>query len=232
MEVTLDDAAAYEEDWTGLKGRGGPVSPVRVAVWWEAVARDLVLLLVRGEKPHFAADLAPEGRVFADLYPLARKSVAVGVPRQLIAEARPPVREALRTAGLRIPATVKGPAPVVAAATTTTPETAAASPAAPAGPALRLDGRWSGSETDSGRTTYITAVFAGPGGTFTYERALSVSQPLLGVVQQKTLVRFYVQTGAGPRYYQGKWDGEKLTGTVSVDPASKSPVGTFELGPS
>ena len=232
VEVTLDDAAAYEEDWTGLKGRGGPVTPVRVAVWWEAVARDLVLLLVRGEKPHFAADLAPEGRVFADLYPLARKSVAVGVPRQLIAEARPPVREALRTAGLRIPATVKGPAPVVAAATTTTPETAAASPAAPAGPALRLDGRWSGSETDSGRTTYITAVFAGPGGTFTYERALSVSQPLLGVVQQKTLVRFYVQTGAGPRYYQGKWDGEKLTGTVSVDPASKSPVGTFELGPS
>jgi len=230
VEVTLDDAAAYEEDWTGLKGRGGPVTPVRVAVWWEAVARDLVLLLVRGEKPHFAADLAPEGRVFADLYPLARKSVAAGVPRQVIAEARPPVREALRTAGLRIPATVKGPAPAVAAATTT--ETAPASPAAPAGPALRLDGRWSGSETDSGRTTYITAVFAGPGGTFTYERALSVSQPLLGVVQQKTVVHFYVQTGAGPRYYQGKWDGQKLTGTVSVDPASKSPVGTFELGPS
>jgi hypothetical protein len=78
VEVTLDDAAAYEEDWTGLKGRGGPVTPVRVAVWWEAVARDLVLLLVRGEKPHFAADLAPEGRVFADLYPLARKSVRQG----------------------------------------------------------------------------------------------------------------------------------------------------------
>jgi hypothetical protein len=97
---------------------------------------------------------------------------------------------------------------------------------------LKLDGRWSGSETDEGRTTYITAVFAGPGGTFTYERALSVSQPLLGVVQQKTVVRFSVQTGAGPRYYQGKWDGQKLTGTVSVDPGSKSPVGTFELAPS
>ena len=231
LEVTLDDAAAYEEDWTGLKGRGGPISPARVAVWWEAVARDLVLLLVRGEKPHFTADLAPEGRVFADLHPLARKSVTVGVPRQIVAEARPPVRDALRTAGLRIPATVKGPAPVAVAATTTEPG-AAASPAAPAGPALKLDGRWSGSETDSGRTTYITAVFAGPGGTFTYERALSVSQPLLGVVQQKTMVRFSVQTGAGPRYYQGKWDGQKLTGTVSVDPGSKSPVGTFELAPS
>ena len=62
VEVTLDDAAGYEEDWTGLKGRGGPVSPARVAVWWEAIARDLVLLLLRGDKPHFAADLAPEGK--------------------------------------------------------------------------------------------------------------------------------------------------------------------------
>jgi hypothetical protein len=137
------------------------------------------------------------------------------------------MRDALRTAGLRIPASVKGPAPAAGAAAT---EAAAA--ASPAGPALRLDGRWSGSETDSGRLTYITATFAGPGGTFTYERALSVSQPLLGVVQQKTVVRFSVQTGAGPRYYQGKWDGQKLTGTVSVDPTGKTPVGTFDLSPS
>jgi hypothetical protein len=229
VEVTLDDAAGYEEDWTGLKGRGGPISPARVAVWWEAIARDLVLLLLRGDTPHFASDLAPEGRVLADLQALSRKSVVVGVPRQIIAEARPSMRDALRTVGLRIPASVKGPAVAAPAGTT---ETATASPAALAGPALRLDGRWSGSETDSGRLTYITATFAGPSGTFTYERALSVSQPLLGVVQQKTVVRFFVQTGAGPRYYQGKWDGQKLTGTVSVDPTGKTPVGTFELSPS
>jgi FHA domain-containing protein/IPT/TIG domain-containing protein len=225
LEVTLDDAAAYEEDWTGLKGRGGPISPARVAVWWEAIARDLVLLLLRGEKPHFAADLAPEGRVLADLQPLARKSVTVGVPRQVVAEARPPMKDALRTVGLRIPASVPGPASASGAGTTGPAGSAAA------GPALKLDGRWSGSEVDSGRTTYITAVFAGTGGTFTYERALSVSQPLLGVVQQKGVVRFSVQTGAGPRYYQGNWDGQKLTGTVAVDPGGKSPVGTFELAP-
>jgi hypothetical protein len=228
VEVTLDDAAGYEEDWTGLKGRGGPISPARVAVWWEAIARDLVLLLLRGDKPHFAADLAPEGKVFADLQVIARKAVVVGVPRQIIAEARPPMRDALRTAGLRIPASVKGPAPAAPAGTT---ETAAAAAASPAGPVLRLDGRWAGSETDSGRVTYITATFAGPGGTFTYERALSVSQPLLGVVQQKTVVRFSVQTGAGPRYYQGKWDGQKVTGTVSVDPGGRTPIGTFDIAP-
>ena len=229
LDVTIDDAAGYEEDWTGLKDRAGPISPARVAVWWEAVARDLVLLLVRGDKPHFAADLAPEGRVLADLHALARKSVAVGVPRQVIAEARPPMRDALRTVGLRIPVSVKEPS---GAAPTGAAQPAGAATAAPAaGPALRLDGRWSGSETDSGRQTYITAVFAGTGGTFTYERALSVTQPLLGVVQQKGAVRFSVQTGAGPRYYQGKWDGQKITGTVSVDPGGKTPVGTFELAP-
>ena len=229
LDVTIDDAAGYEEDWTGLKDRAGPISPARVAVWWEAVARDLVLLLVRGDKPHFAADLAPEGRVLADLHALARKAVTVGVPRQVIAEARPPMRDALRTVGLRIPVSVKEPS---AAAPGGTGQPAGAATAAPAaGPVLRLDGRWSGSETDSGRLTYITAVFAGTGGTFTYERALSVTQPLLGVVQQKGAVRFSVQTGAGPRYYQGKWDGQKVTGTVSVDPGGKTTVGTFELAP-
>jgi hypothetical protein len=224
VEVTLYDAAAYEEDWTGLKGRGGPVSPARVAVWWEAVARDLVLLLVRGDKPHFAADLAPEGRVLVDLYALARKSVAAGVPRRVVAEARPPMRDALRTAGLRIPASVKGPATASAAA-----PAEATTPAA--GAALKLDGRWSGSETESGRLTYILASFAGTGGTFTHQRALSVTQPLRDVAQQKGLVRFSVQTGAGPRYYQGRWDGQKVSGTVSVDPAGRTPIGTFELTP-
>ena len=70
------------------------------------------------------------------------------------------------------------------------------------------------------------------GGSLTVERALSITTPLTGVAVQKGLVRFSMQTGAGPRYYQGKWDGQKLTGTVSVDPGGKTPVGTFELAPS
>jgi hypothetical protein len=216
LEVTLDDAAAYEEDWTGSRGQGGPVTAARLATWWEAVARDLVLLLARGDKPHFAADLAPEGRVFADLHAPARKVVTVGVPRQLLAEARPPLRDALRTAALRVPAAVKGPA-------------AAGGTAAAAG--FKLDGRWSGSETASGLQTYVSASFSGSTGTFTYERALSISVPLVGVEQQKGVVRFSVQTGAGPRYYQGRWDGQKLTGTMSIDPGGRTSVGTFELSP-
>lgn len=222
VEITLDDAAGYEEDWTGLKGRGGPVTPARIAVWWEAVARDLVLLLVRGEKPHFAADLAPEGRAFADLSALARKSVTAGVPRQMIAEARPPVREALRIAALRIPPSVKGPAAPVAPGTVT---------AEPAMAALKLDGQWSGSETESGNSKFITVHFAGAAGSLTVERALSITTPLTAVAVQKGLVRFSMQTGAGPRYYQARWDGQKLEGTISPDPAGRTVVATFELTP-
>jgi hypothetical protein len=51
-------------------------------------------------------------------------------------------------------------------------------------------------------------------------------------VQQKTVVRFSVQTGAGPRYYQGKWDGQKLTGTVVRRSRQQVALGTFELAPS
>jgi hypothetical protein len=74
LEVTEDDAAAYGEDWTKLGGKGGPVTRVRLAQWWGAVARDLVLLLVRGEKPTQAAALAPEGRVLDELYLAARRT--------------------------------------------------------------------------------------------------------------------------------------------------------------
>ena len=51
LEVSEEDAAAYNEDWTGLRGRGGLVTRARLALWWEAVARDLVLILVRNERP-------------------------------------------------------------------------------------------------------------------------------------------------------------------------------------
>ena len=108
---------------------------------------------------------------------------------------------------------------------------AARLPRRSAGPGLRLDGSWSGTETESGSLKYISASFSGPSGSLTYQRALSITVPVRDVAQQKASVRFSVQTGAGPRYYQGRWDGQKLTGTLSTDPGGKSPVGTFELSP-
>jgi hypothetical protein len=33
------------------------------------------------------------------------------------------------------------------------------------------------------------------------------------------------------RFYSGKWDGQKITGTISSDASGKGDIGTFELMP-
>jgi hypothetical protein len=33
------------------------------------------------------------------------------------------------------------------------------------------------------------------------------------------------------RYYVGNWNGEKLSGRITTDPAGRNAVGTFELTP-
>src|SRR6185295_17274418 len=86
VEAKAEDATAYNEDWTKVKGRGGPATPGRLASWWSAVVRDLVLLLVRSEKPHYAADLSPEGKPLGDIFDAARKSAPSGVPRSVLTQ--------------------------------------------------------------------------------------------------------------------------------------------------
>ena len=225
LDVTSADAEGYNESWVPARARGNAVTPARLAAWWEAVARDLVLLLLRGEKPTHAQALAPEGKVLADVHDAARRTVAVGVPAALITGAKPPMREALRAVALRVPPSVAAPVAVA--------EGAAAAPAsaAPGVPALKLDGSWRGSETESGVPKLITITFAGGSGTLTYERALAMSVPVLAVQPQKAAVRFEVRVGAGTRYYRGQWDGTRITGKLSSDPEGRAAIGTFELDP-
>ena len=201
------------------------MTPARLATWWEAVARDLVLLLLRGEKPEYAQALAPEGKVLADLHDAARRTVAVGRAERAGgggqgADARGPPRRRPARAG-------HGQRPRGAAAD-------GAAPAPPtACPPLKLDGSWRGSETESGDRKPITIVFRGGSGTLTYERALSMSVPVLAVQQpQKGAVRFEVRVGSGTRYYRGRWDGARITGKLTSDAEGRTEVGTFELEPS
>jgi hypothetical protein len=220
VEVTDEDAAAYGEDWTGLRGRGGPVTAGRLARWWEAVAKDLVLLLARGERPHFAADLAPEGRALVDFFRAGGSRPAAQVK----------LREALRLVALRVPPGVRGPATVapVSVASANAPVT----PPSAAQPMPRLDGPWSGSENETGRQRYVTVTFRGATGTISYEGVMTVSAPLLSVEQaQRGAVRFSVELRGGLRYYVGRWDGQALTGKVSTDPGGAQSLGTFELRP-
>ncbi len=223
LEVAAEDAAAYGEDWTGLRGRGGPVTPARLARWWEAIARDVVLLTVRGERPRFAAALAPEGRVLAQLFEAAQRTGRSGVPRQVVDEARAPLRDGLRLLALRVPASVTAPA---AAAPSALP--AAAAPPPPA--RLQLEGTWAGSQVEQGQRQYLTVTFRRGGGSISYEGGITLTMPLLTLEQlRRDQVGFSVQIRGGVRHYAGKWDGEALAGSISTDAAGRKVVASFEL---
>lgn len=217
LQVTAEDAAAYYER---QGGRGPMVTPARLAVWWEAVARDLVTLLLRGEKPQRASALAAEGRALGDLFEAVRKAGGFGVPRAVLASARPPLLASLRALGGRVPSSVPQPA---------------GAPAAPGGAAavapLVLERTWAGFELDDGVKKYLTVVFKGRSGTFAYEGGVSVSLPLWGVAPQKNGVRFGVEAGGRRRHYTAQWDGSRLTGTISTQEGGKGDLGTFELSP-
>ncbi len=218
LQVTAEDAAAYYER---QGGRGPVVTPARLAVWWEALARDLVVLLLRGEKPQRATALAADGRVLGDVFEAARRAGAFGVPRAVLAAARPALLASVRALGSRVPASVPQPAGA--------PSAPGASAAAIA--PLTLERTWSGFELDDGVRKYLTVVFKGRGGTFAYEGGLSVSLPLWGVAPQKNGVRFGVEAGGRRRHYAAQWNGSRLTGTISTQEGGKGDLGTFELSP-
>jgi hypothetical protein len=215
LEITEEDAAAYNEDWTGQRGRGGPVTRARLGIWWSAVAKDLVLILVRGAKPVNAPGLAPEGRVLADVSQAAQKTGRFGLPWSVVSGLRPAQRDALVNLAQRVPAAVTGPGGAAAAAAAT----------------LKLEGSWTGSEIEAGQRRYISAVFERGSGTISIEAAVTLSLPLMTLETRKAEARWSLQFRGGTRHYLGKWDGQVLAGTIANDPAGKEQVGTFELRP-
>ncbi len=223
LEVTPEDAAGYDQDWTGLGARLKPATPGRLAVWWTAVARDLVLVLLRNAPPQHAAALAPEGRVLAELQAAARKQAHWGVPRQLVGQAKPPLLAGLRLLGLRLPPSVPEPAGSPAAAQASAAEKALQS--------FKLEGEWRGRETVPEGSRYITLYFQGKTGTFELASGPGVGFPLTQLEQpQKGAVRFSIFVGGGLRTYSGRFDGQKLAGSISAGPGGAS-LGTFELVP-
>ncbi len=221
LEVTEEDAAAYNEDWTGLRGRGGAVSRTRLARWWEAVARDLVLILVRNERPQFAAALAPEGRVLVEVFQAGQKAGGNGLPLQVLAAMKPATREALRLVAFRVPPAVPG---------LQGPGSVAVAPAAAVATPLQLEGTWGGIEIEEGLRRDVTVTFKADSGSVSYEGMVTLTVPLLTLEQpQNNAVRFSLQYRGGIRYYNGRWDGQALAGAISRDPAGTDSVATFTL---
>jgi hypothetical protein len=227
LEVTPEDAAAYNEDWTRLRGRARPVTPSRLARWWEVVARDLVLVLLRGEPPQFAAGLATEGRVFQQVYDAARRGGGPPVSRQIVEDLPTSVLDGLRVAALRVPVSV-------------TDEVVAGRPRAQASGAtpesrsrdLELDGTWAGSENEQGNRRFLTVTFRRDYGSIAYEGGITFEVPFLKLERLgRDRVRFTVQVRGGIRHYHGTWNGETLSGDISRDEAGSDVVGHFELRP-
>ena len=228
VEISEEDAAAYNEDWTGLRGRGGPVTRARLARWWEALGRDIVLITVRGQAPQNAAALAPEGRALGQLFESAQRAGAGGVSRQLVEDARAPLKDALRLLALRVPPSVTAPAAGAAAAApaTATPTAAVTPTASP----LQLEGGWTGSQVEQGQRQYLSVSIRGSGGSVAFEGGITFTVPMLSVEKpRRDQAHFSVQIRGGIRHYWGQWDGETLKGNVSTDEAAKNVVATFEL---
>ncbi len=224
LEITDEDASAYNEDWTGLGSKGGPVTAVRLALWWGGVSRDLALALARGERPKHAAGLAAEGRVLGDLYDAVKKAGRGALTRDALGKVKPNARDAVRIVAFRVPAAVLPPAMPV-----TTGAQAAVTPP-PKADAFRVEGDWSGVEHEGGEVRYVTMTFTKGGGTLTYQRALSLTLPLLGLDQpQKGTVRYSLKSGNRTRYYVGKWDGQKISGRICADADCKTATGSFDL---
>jgi hypothetical protein len=171
--------------------------------------------------------------VFQDFFQASRRAGGAGVPAEVVASARPAMRDGLRLVAFRVPASVRAPEGVAAAAD---PRPQPAPTETPSGtsnaPMPRLDGAWTGTESESGRQQYVTATFRGNTGTLAFEGAISVSAPMLSVDQpQRGAARFTVELRGGLRYYAGRWNGQALVGKISTDPGGASAVGTFELRP-
>jgi hypothetical protein len=216
IDVTVEDAAAYNEAWARPRGSGAPVTPERLAIWWKAVADDLASLLARGEEPREAEGLAREGRVLTQLH----QAAGTGAVTLRLVDSKPAFKEGLRTLGLHVPAAIPGAAaPVEVSAT--------GEPAA----VFSATGTWRGFLREAGRSRPVNVVFEGTTGSLTYEGTVSFSAPLQSVKQKDNEVQFSAAQGGGVRYFTGHWDGTSLSGTISSKSGGPGDIGSFELKP-
>ena len=106
LEVTNEDAQAYAS--TVARGRATAVTRTRLANWWLAELRDIVLLLGRGERPRHTAAFGVDARFITDVYDAAMRGGGP-VTHAVVGGLRPAVRDGLRAMALRVPANVPEP---------------------------------------------------------------------------------------------------------------------------
>ncbi len=202
----------------------------RLARWWEAVGRDLVLLLVRGEKPRLRRAAGRRG-------PCARRSSSTrrrktgepACPRQLL--------ERARAAAARRPAT-RGPARAghghgARAAARERPGRARSARRRPRRPRLPLEGTLPRQRDSRTGEPLPDRDLRRGRGTITYEGGITLHHAARRRSSGAAATRCAsaVRMRGGMRYYVGSWDGEKLVGTHRDGRGRPEVVGTLRAAP-
>src|SRR5262245_56257408 len=105
--------------------------------------------------------------------------------------------------------------------------------AAAAPPSLALEGDWVGEEIGAVGSLHPMITLTRDGGTIAYADSSGgtgqLKMRLQAVKVEGTQVHFAVPRGGRLKHYSGRWDGRRISGTISADAAGTQPIGTFEL---
>ncbi len=207
--VTPDDVAAYEA-LASVKGRR--VTATTIAALWTSLVQDQLDLFVRRQRPARLVQVTVRGRAMMQLYSeaLRRAGVGGGVPFSVVSPLNASLARDLRDMALLAPAEGEASAAAV------------------------MQGRWHGTmwEEGSGEKPIVVRLHAeGPrlvGSLTTTSGGISGDLPIQEASFVNGVLRFAVNVHGGRQQFEGRVEGEKVTGSITRGGTSGS-VGRFTL---
>jgi hypothetical protein len=208
--VTPEDLAAYESLEGAPKGRRA--SARTVAVLWAAIVQEQIDLFARRQRPGRLLEVTPRGRAMMSLYSeaLRRAGAGGGVPLSVVSPLPTGLSRDLREMALLLPTEGQGSA------------------------AAAMEGRWQGTmwEEGSGEKPIVVRLrLTGSklGGSLTATAGgITGDVPLQDAAFDKGVLRFGVMVGGSRQQFEGKVDGDKVSGSISR-PGTSGSAGRFTL---
>ncbi len=208
--VTPDDLAVYEALDTASKGRRA--SARLVATLWAGIVQEQIDLFVRRQRPGRLLEVTPRGRPMMQIYSEAvrRGGAGAGVPLSVVSPLPTGMGRDLREMALLLPAEGQGSA------------------------AAAVEGRWQGTmwEEGSGEKKIVVRLRlqAGRlGGSLTASSGkITGDIPIQEASFDRGLLRFAVMVGGARQQFEGKVDGDKVSGSITRA-GSSGAVGRFSL---
>ena len=207
--VTPEDVAAYEAVATA---RGRRLSAATVAGLWASLVQDQLDLFARRQRPSRLVQVTARGRAMMQLYSeaLRRAGVGGGVPLSVVSPLNASLARDLRDMALQVPAEGEASSAAV------------------------MQGRWLGTmwEEGSGEKAIVVRLFAeGPrltGSLTATSGGVSGDVPLQSASFDKGVLRFVVNVHGAQQQFEGRVEGEKVTGSITHAGGSGA-VGRFTL---